>query len=94
MTEKTELQRIYEMLHGLREELVENTRKTDQLIKGFPEGDLEGHRRFHELLIAQLEERKNLRRELLFHLLKSSSWMALGGFFYVLWIFLKTELTK
>lgn len=46
---------------------------------GFPDGDLDGHRRYHELLIAREEQKQQIRRELITHLIKTSTWAALVG---------------
>ncbi len=45
----------------------------------FPGGDFDGHRRYHELLIAREEQRQQIRREVLTHLLKGSTWAMLIG---------------
>ena len=46
---------------------------------GFPGGDYDGHRRYHELIIEREEQRQIIRREVITHLLKGSTWVALGG---------------
>jgi hypothetical protein len=83
---------VLQELAALREELAENTRKTDLILKGFPQGDPDGHRRYHEEVMQQMAERRKLRQELLTHLLKASSWPALVGVCYVLWRYFKTQL--
>lgn len=50
----------------------------------FPAGDFDGHRRYHELLIAREEQRQQIRREILTHLLKGSSWAMILGLFWML----------
>lgn len=52
----------------------------------FPGGDFDGHRRYHELLISREEQRQQIRREIITHLLKGSTWAALIG---LLWMLLK-----
>lgn len=52
----------------------------------FPGGDFDGHRRYHELLIAREEQRQQIRREVITHLLKGSTWAALAG---LLWMVLR-----
>lgn len=52
----------------------------------FPGGDFDGHRRYHELLIAREEQRQQIRREVITHLLKGSTWAALVG---LLWMVLR-----
>ena len=50
----------------------------------FPGGDFDGHRRYHELLIAREEQRQLIRREVITHLLKGSTWAALIGLLVML----------
>ncbi|MNL24420.1 hypothetical protein D3C87_1458530 [compost metagenome] len=52
----------------------------------FPGGDFDGHRRYHELLISREEQRQQIRREVITHLLKGSTWAALVG---LLWMVLR-----
>lgn len=52
----------------------------------FPGGDFDGHRRYHELLIAREEQRQQIRREVITHLLKGSTWAMLVG---LLWMVLR-----
>ena len=49
----------------------------------FPEGDFDGHRRYHELLISREEQRQQIRREVITHLLKGSTWAMLLGLFWM-----------
>ncbi|CAB3653368.1 hypothetical protein LMG26685_02871 [Achromobacter mucicolens] len=50
----------------------------------FPGGDFDGHRRYHELLISREEQRQQIRREVITHLIKVSTWGALTGLAYML----------
>jgi len=59
--------------------------KIDAFINAFPEGDFEGHRRYHEEMIQQMEDRRKLRQEIIYHLAKSSTWAALVGLAVVLY---------
>ncbi|MGY6273879.1 hypothetical protein ACXIUT_29815 [Achromobacter denitrificans] len=45
----------------------------------FPGVDFDGHRRYHELLISREEQRQLIRREVITHLLKGSTWAAIVG---------------
>ncbi|MGX9693786.1 hypothetical protein ACTJNK_25855 [Achromobacter anxifer] len=51
---------------------------------GFPGGDYDGHRRYHELIIEREEQRQQIRREVITHLIKGSTWAALGGLAWML----------
>jgi hypothetical protein len=60
-------------------QLADQGRKIDQLLKAFPDADVEGHRRYHEEVMQGLAERKRIRQALLVHVLKSSTWAVLLG---------------
>jgi hypothetical protein len=50
----------------------------------FPGGDFDGHRRYHELLISREEQKQQIRREIITHLLKGSTWAMLLGLFWMM----------
>ncbi|CAP41334.1 hypothetical protein [Bordetella petrii] len=58
----------------------------------FPDGDLDGHRRYHELLIEEALERKRMRSAIFIHVAKSSTWAVILGLLAVLWIGFKKKL--
>jgi hypothetical protein len=77
-------QRSYEAMHLENQQHMEaldrELKAVSAAVKtGFPDGDLDGHRRYHELLIAREEQRQVIRREVVTHLLKSSTWIAITG---------------
>lgn len=45
----------------------------------FPGGDIDGHRRYHEILIEREEHRQQFRRGVLLHLAKTSTWACIVG---------------
>lgn len=51
---------------------------------GFPGGDFDGHRRYHELVIEREEQRKQFWNGLLLHIAKTSTWAMLAGVFIYL----------
>lgn len=61
------------------------TEEVRRLRAGFPEGDAEGHRRYHEEVMDQMADRRKLRQELISHLVKTSTWAALAGVAWALW---------
>lgn len=61
------------------ETLADQSRKIDQILKAFPDADVEGHRRYHEEVMQALADRKRIRQAVLEHALKSSSWLFLVG---------------
>lgn len=72
--------------------LAENTRKTDQILKGFPQNDPYGHCRYHEEVMQQMADRRKMRQDVMTHLLKTSSWGALVGILWVLWKYFKQQI--
>lgn len=51
---------------------------------GFPGGDFDGHRRYHELVIKREEQREQFWHGLLLHIAKTSTWAMLAGVFIYL----------
>lgn len=51
---------------------------------GFPGGDYDGHRRYHELVIEREEQRREFWRGLAMHVAKTSTWAMLAGLFFYL----------
>lgn len=79
------LEPMHALLVAIREELAENTRKTDQVLKAFPGGDCEGHRRYHEGVIEWQDLRNKLVREALIKVAGASGVGAFGWVAYALW---------
>jgi hypothetical protein len=73
------------LLIAIRDELTENTRKTNQLLQAFPSGDIDGHRRYHESVIEWRELRNKMVREALIHAAKAGSLGAMGWLAYAVW---------
>lgn len=67
-------------LRGEREQLVE-----DILRKALPDGDAEGHRRYHETVIAKIESQKQFYDKLLLELVKYGLLGFAGWAAYALW---------
>lgn len=49
------------------------------LKRAFPSGDVEGHRRYHELMIEQIEERRRLRRAISEKTISGLIWAGMVG---------------
>jgi hypothetical protein len=90
---------LAEMLGGMHELHLENGRKIDaiiernlaadatmaKLVAGFPDGDAEAHRRYHEAIIERIELRNKMIREALVKVagsgfLAGAAWLA-----YAVW---------
>jgi hypothetical protein len=59
--------------------LAENTRKIDEVLKAFPNGDVVGHHDYHDEIMQALADRKRMRQAVLMHLVKASTWIMLLG---------------
>jgi hypothetical protein len=63
-----------------------------RLDSAFPGGDLEGHRRYHQALIDDFEDRKKLRRAVLEKILSGAAWGVIVGLALASWHYLKSNL--
>lgn len=71
------------MLTLISDQIADNTSKTEQLLKAFPGGDTDGHRRYHESVIEWRELRNKMVREALIKVaqggaLAGAGWVALA----------------
>lgn len=83
---ETILKDLLDEVRQLRAEVAENTRITGEIRDGFPGGDPDGHRRYHEDVIEWAAKRKKFWGEMLTHAAKTSFVTAMGG---ILWALLK-----
>jgi hypothetical protein len=67
--------------------------RIDDIAKGFPDNDPDGHRRAHEALIRKDEERAKLYSALREELVKKGLWAFIGAVLAGLWLLLKTKLS-
>jgi hypothetical protein len=86
-----EIRRDYNAKHSENQEHLEaldrELKAVSAMVKtAFPGGDLDGHRRYHELLIEREQQLQVIRREVITHLLKTSTWLAFAG---LAWLCLK-----
>lgn len=90
--EKDLLKKLTASVDAMRGELADNTRKTEDVLKGFPQGDPDGHRRYHEEVIQKMADNRKLRQELVVHLAKTSSWLAFVGVLTALYQHFKAQI--
>lgn len=90
---------LAEMLKGMHELHQENGRKIDaiiernaladeaiaKLVRGFPDGDAEAHRRYHEAVIERIELRNKIIREALVKVAGSGALAGTAWLVYALW---------
>jgi hypothetical protein len=68
-----------EAIAEVKSGLEDNTRKIEAILKGFPDGNPEGHRVYHEEIMQAIADRKRIRQAVLEHLLKTSTWLVVLG---------------
>ncbi len=73
------------------ERLAAIEQKQDNLLQGFPDGDTEGHRRYHEAVIEWRELRNRMVRAALEKMAATGGMAAIGWLIYALWTVLKME---
>jgi hypothetical protein len=79
---KAIMSQLYGMQTTMNREHAENSGRLDRVEKNMqdlakqavPGGDWEGHRRYHEAVIEEMNERKRMWREIRLNVLKLSSW--------------------
>ena len=59
--------------------------RVDNLEKAFPNGDADGHRRYHELMIDDIESRKRLRQAIQEKTISALIWSAVAGAAIAAW---------
>lgn len=65
-----------------------------ELRRGFPDGDPESHRRYHESIIEWRETRNRMVKEALLHAAKVGGLAGACWVLYALWVALKMELMR
>jgi len=66
--------------------------RVDTLFRAFPSGDVEGHRRAHDLMIEQLNERRRLRQAIQEKTISGLIWASVLGLGTMVWQAIKSAL--
>jgi hypothetical protein len=74
--------------------VVELLRGVDDLRRAFPDGDWDGHRRYHEAVIRRMEARAQFYRDLSGHLIKGGAWALIVFLAWASWQAIKTKVTS
>ena len=74
--------------------VVELLRGVDDLRRAFPDGDWDGHRRYHEAVIRRMEARTQFYRDLSGHLIKGGAWALIVFLAWASWQAIKTKVTS
>lgn len=61
---------------------------------GYPDGDLDGHRRYHETVIEREAQRKKIREGVIMHLAKTSTLAAVSGLLFLVIMRVKEWILK
>lgn len=73
------------LLVNIRDELGQLTSDTEKILRAFPAGDFEGHRRYHESVIEWRELRNKLVREALIKVVQCGAWAGAGWIALAIW---------
>lgn len=68
--------------------------RVDDLAKGFPGGDWEGHRRYHEAVIRKMEARTKFYDDLRADLAKKGLWAILVMIGTAIWFYAKSKFIR
>ncbi|WP_321878487.1 hypothetical protein [Paraburkholderia bannensis] len=68
--------------------------RVDDLARGFPGGDWEGHRLYHEAVIKKMEARAKLYEDLRADLAKKGLWALILATGTAVWFYLKSKLVN
>lgn len=74
--------------------VVELLRGVDDLRRAFPDGDWDGHRRYHEAVIRRMEARAQFYRDLSGHLIKGGAWALIVFLAWASWQAIKAKVTS
>lgn len=74
--------------------IVEAIRGIDELRKAFPDGDADGHRRYHESIIRKNEAREKFYEDLRAELAKKGLWAVIAVIATAMWFYVKSKLSS
>ena len=77
-------QRILQILGDMEVRHTESEKAIASVVKGFPSGDIDGHRRYHEVMIENLAEKRRLRIAIQEKTVSGLVWAAAMFFGFVL----------
>lgn len=78
----------------LRDELRDVAHRLEEIKRGFPAGDYEGHRRYHEAVIERMELRNKLVREALTKAVQTGTLIAFGWVAVAMWNYFKMNVNQ
>ena len=88
------IEAVHEATAKLEQRITTMQARQDRIIAGFPGGDPESHRRYHETVIEWRELRNKMVREALIHAAKVGGLAGACWIAYAVWMALKMEIMK
>lgn len=85
---------VRESTSEIERQVVEIQQRQDTIIAGFPDGDPDSHRRYHESIIEWRELRNRMVREALIKAAQVGTVGGIGWVAYALWVALKMEINR
>ena len=79
------IEEIRAALVEMRDRFDQVDARLTQFMTAFPADDIEGHRRYHELIIEEIEERRKLRRAIQEKTISGLIWAGLVGIAMAVW---------
>jgi len=92
--EESHCAQTVEQIEQLTQTQHELQRSIEQIAAGFPDGNPDGHRRYHESVIKRQELRNELLRKTFINVATYGGIGLIGWFAYAILTALKTEITK
>lgn len=81
-------------LEVLEKDLKVVIERVDDLARGFPDGDWDGHRRYHEAVIQKMEARAKFYEDLRGELAKKGVWALIALLGVALWQYVKGRMAQ
>lgn len=92
--EKVGGEALAQFLTELRDTQRDIIQRLDSIARGFPAGDYEGHRRYHEAVIERMELRNKLVRSALEKVVQAGALSAFGWLAVAMWQYFKLNVSN
>ena len=76
---------IVDMMNNFEKRHQKHEAAIEKLFRAFPDGDTEGHRRYHELMIENISEKRRLRVAIQEKTISGLIWSGLVGIALIVW---------
>lgn len=82
---RTSMSQLFEQNKKMDMRVTASELRIDKLFKAFPEGDTEGHARYHQVLIDMAEEKRRLWKAIIEKTLSALAWSLVLALGWVAW---------